>query len=312
MSGSGCRGKTQPVVAGRPPGAGWAHPAVQTMAAAISPAPMPSHSTSRSFPSAPAPCRCRLASRCPAACETLRRTLGGGRVILNRLSGTEAGKADLSELTYLLDSGSDRIGALDFQASPSKYVPRAASVASLENLMNAARLVEEGVPLPPDSRCRPAAWLIDRRRATEGADRRPATRNTSPSSPPAPTSTASSRRSSSPWRLAALAGIDAAPVKLAHVAGKDVLLIPPLRSPQGRSGLAAPGHGLGAHPSRARRNDGALRQLSGPGDHRPPSLHRSQADLARTILPHRLQHPLRQHRRPRAQPRRLLGLASCR
>jgi serine/threonine-protein kinase HipA len=59
--------------------------------------------------------------------------------------------ADLDELTYLLESGSDRIGALDFQISPSKYVPRFASAASLEELLNAVRLVEEGVSLTPSS-----------------------------------------------------------------------------------------------------------------------------------------------------------------
>ena len=31
---------------------------------------------------------------------------------------------DLDELTFMLHSGSDRIGALDFQASPSDYIPR--------------------------------------------------------------------------------------------------------------------------------------------------------------------------------------------
>jgi serine/threonine-protein kinase HipA len=45
-------------------------------------------------------------------------------VILNHRIGRGAeDTADLSHLTYLLDSGSDRIGALDFQASPAEYVP---------------------------------------------------------------------------------------------------------------------------------------------------------------------------------------------
>ncbi len=53
------------------------------------------------------------------------------------------------ELTFLLQSGSDRIGALDFQASASEYVPRLAAQASLDELMEAAALIERGVPLPP-------------------------------------------------------------------------------------------------------------------------------------------------------------------
>ena len=53
----------------------------------------------------------------------------GRRVIVNRtlgLKGKDADAAELDELTYLLESGSDRIGALDFQRSATDYVPRQA------------------------------------------------------------------------------------------------------------------------------------------------------------------------------------------
>lgn len=76
----------------------------------------------------------------------------GRRVIINRLTGKKpdaAGVPDISELTFLLQSGSDRIGALDFQASAAEYVPRLAAQASLDELMEAAALIEKGVPLPP-------------------------------------------------------------------------------------------------------------------------------------------------------------------
>ncbi|WFU10340.1 type II toxin-antitoxin system HipA family toxin [Rhizobium sp. CB3090] len=76
----------------------------------------------------------------------------GRRVIINRLTGKRpdaASVAETSELTFLLQSGSDRIGALDFQASATEYVPRLAAQASLVELMEAADLVEKGVPLPP-------------------------------------------------------------------------------------------------------------------------------------------------------------------
>ncbi len=73
----------------------------------------------------------------------------GQRVILNhRLGVAGADTADLGLITYLLESGSDRIGALDFQASASEYVPRAKDRATLAQLAESARLVEEGVPLP--------------------------------------------------------------------------------------------------------------------------------------------------------------------
>ena len=47
----------------------------------------------------------------------------GRRVILNKtlgLKGADTDRAELDELTYLLESGSDRIGALDFQRSPTE------------------------------------------------------------------------------------------------------------------------------------------------------------------------------------------------
>ena len=46
--------------------------------------------------------------------------------------------------------GSDRIGALDFQASPSDYIPRERDTASLEHLLNAAEHVDRGLPLKSD------------------------------------------------------------------------------------------------------------------------------------------------------------------
>jgi serine/threonine-protein kinase HipA len=74
----------------------------------------------------------------------------GQRVVLAWRSGTStAGRdtAELGSLTYLRESGSDRIGALDFQASPSEYVPRTLT-APLTELQQAATAFQEGRPLP--------------------------------------------------------------------------------------------------------------------------------------------------------------------
>jgi serine/threonine-protein kinase HipA len=74
----------------------------------------------------------------------------GRRVLLNRLLGAKgqaADAADLDELTCLLESGSDRIGALDFQRSPTEYIPRSPGGASLEELLLSAEKVEQGIPL---------------------------------------------------------------------------------------------------------------------------------------------------------------------
>lgn len=77
----------------------------------------------------------------------------GRRVIINRRFGSKRDDIDvnqLDELTCLLESGSDRIGALDFQSSPTEYVAREARTATLEELMAAAERVEKGVPLTPE------------------------------------------------------------------------------------------------------------------------------------------------------------------
>lgn len=72
----------------------------------------------------------------------------GRRVIINKkFGGADADSGELDELTYLLESGSDRIGALDFQRSPSEYIPRTAQNVSLVELMDSAERVEKGLPL---------------------------------------------------------------------------------------------------------------------------------------------------------------------
>ena len=71
----------------------------------------------------------------------------GRRVINLRLAGSP--ETDLNELTYLTESGSDRIGALDFQDSASHYTHRG-EAASLEQLLHAAELIEAGAILPAD------------------------------------------------------------------------------------------------------------------------------------------------------------------
>ncbi|MBU0501293.1 MAG: type II toxin-antitoxin system HipA family toxin [Gammaproteobacteria bacterium] len=74
----------------------------------------------------------------------------GRRVLINRtlgVKGIAAAEVELDELTYLLESGSDRIGALDFQRSPTHYEPRHTQQPTLDELLTAAEKVERGVPL---------------------------------------------------------------------------------------------------------------------------------------------------------------------
>jgi serine/threonine-protein kinase HipA len=65
------------------------------------------------------------------------------------VGSADAVPADLHPLTYLLSSGSDRIGALDFQESADTYISRDDANASLEELMQAADRVDQRLPLSP-------------------------------------------------------------------------------------------------------------------------------------------------------------------
>ena len=69
----------------------------------------------------------------------------GERVIGNRLG---SGRQELSIETYMLESGSNRLGAIDFQEGPEEYRPRV-DTASLDELYDAAEKVLAGEPLNP-------------------------------------------------------------------------------------------------------------------------------------------------------------------
>ena len=74
----------------------------------------------------------------------------GQRVILHRRLGVRSAEidpAELSPITYFLESGTDRVGGLDFQASPSEYLPRV-TAAPLDLLVGAVKMLEAGVLLP--------------------------------------------------------------------------------------------------------------------------------------------------------------------
>jgi serine/threonine-protein kinase HipA len=151
----------------------------------------------------------------------------GRRVILNRTFGIKGKDADIGaidELTYLLESGSDRIGALDFQLSATTYVPRSPQAANLEELLTAAEKVEKGIPLTPEldqalfhgsslGGARPKAMIED-------GDRKLIAKFSSSSD-----TYNVVKAEFIAMRLAAKVGLNVAPVRLVHVAGKDVLLV---------------------------------------------------------------------------------------
>ncbi|MEY3235597.1 HipA domain-containing protein [Aquidulcibacter sp.] len=151
----------------------------------------------------------------------------GRRVIINRLTGLRDAAAhtvDFGELTFMLNSGSDRIGALDFQRWSDRYELREQENATLEELLEAAEKVERGEPIPPAldkallhassiGGARPKALIQD------GPDKFiakfSATNDT----------IAVVKAEFVAMRLAAEIGLNAAPVSLAKASGKDVLLV---------------------------------------------------------------------------------------
>lgn len=158
----------------------------------------------------------------------------GQRVILARHLGHLTSASDVSELsllTYLLGSGSDRIGALDFQESPVEYVPRATSSATLEQLMNAAADIENGRLLPPA-----LAEALTRGSSIGGA--RPKVLTDEGRDLIAKFSSTTDIRpvvkaEGVAMDLARRAGLNVASVQVTQVAGKDVLLVERFDRPGG-------------------------------------------------------------------------------
>lgn len=151
----------------------------------------------------------------------------GRRVILNKRFGSAASHMDpgtIDELSYLIASGSDRIGALDFQLSPTDYEPRHTTGVLLEELVEAAELIEKGIPLTQE-----LAQALQHGTSIGGA--RPKALVESDSHKYiAKFSTSTDlysvvKAEFIAMRLAAMAGLNVAAVSLSKAAGKDVLMV---------------------------------------------------------------------------------------
>lgn len=151
----------------------------------------------------------------------------GRRVIINKklgLKGNNADNAQLNELTYLLESGSDRIGALDFQQSPTEYIPRCSINVSLDELLNSVERIEQGVPLTPE---------LDQalhHGSSIGGARPKALIENNKQKFIAKFSSSSDlysvvKAEFIAMRLAKMVGLNVAPVELTHCSHKEVLLI---------------------------------------------------------------------------------------
>ncbi|MDE0532794.1 MAG: type II toxin-antitoxin system HipA family toxin [Albidovulum sp.] len=151
----------------------------------------------------------------------------GRRVIAHRLAGGHRGAngfADLDELTFMLRSGSDRIGALDFQASSRDYIPREVDNETLERLLDSADRVDRGLPLAPD-----LAEALQHGTAVGGARPKTLIRDGGAKYVAKFTSSTDTygvvKAEFIAMRLAGLCGLNVAPVRLARAMNKDVLLI---------------------------------------------------------------------------------------
>ena len=145
-----------------------------------------------------------------------------GRRLVNYRLG-ELG-AEFGDLTYLLESGSNRIGALDFQNSATTYEPRTVSSVTLNDLVSASQLIESGQPLNAElaaallrgtsiGGARPKALVDDGERVliakfSSTTDTYPVVQGEYVA-----------------MELARRVGLDVAPVELTAVVGQRVLLI---------------------------------------------------------------------------------------
>ena len=193
-----------------------------------------------------------------------------GRRVINLRFGPDPDVA-LSELTYLLASSSDRIGALDFQLSADQYVPRG-ETANLEQLIAFVQVAEAGEPIPEDlvaaawhgtsiGGARPKALLTDGRRQliakfSSTTDDRPVV-----------------KAEALGMMLAREVGIEVPDVDVVATAGKDILLIERFDRPVGGgramllSGLTVLGLGeysarYGSYPMLA---DAIVTSFAAPG-----------------------------------------------
>lgn len=160
----------------------------------------------------------------------------GQRVILARRLGHLTSSSDtgaLSMLTYLAESGSDRIGALDFQHSADEYVPRDIDHASLAEMQSAAQRLTAGEALPP-----PLAEVLLRGTSIGGArpkvtlldsDGLPVIAKLSTQTDAYPVV----KYEALAMALAARVGITTATTRLTSCLGKDVLLVDRFDRPGG-------------------------------------------------------------------------------
>ncbi len=149
---------------------------------------------------------------------------GWGRRVIGYQMQIDPKADEPTLLDYLLLSGSNRIGALDFQASPTEYLHRGTSVVTLDDLMRAADAIDAGDDVAPELRdallhesspggAYPKALIDDGGRHllakfSSRTEERPVL-----------------KYEYAAMTLARRCGLDVAPVELARILDRDVLLV---------------------------------------------------------------------------------------
>ena len=155
----------------------------------------------------------------------------GRRVIVNELLGNKRNEINediFGEMTFMIRSGSDRIGAIDFQESADTFTPRVSAEATLAELQSFADRIEAGQDVPEVldrvilhgssiGGARPKALITDKR-------------SDQPRKLIAKFSAANDvfamvKGEFATMRLAKRAGLDVAEVEIAQVLDREVLLI---------------------------------------------------------------------------------------
>jgi serine/threonine-protein kinase HipA len=147
-----------------------------------------------------------------------------GRRVIASSQHSELDFAEMNELNVLLESGSDRIGAIDFQISDATYISRAPSDGPLAEIGVGVGLVDAGRPLPRHLR------LLIRYRCAAGGARPKVTVEVDGRPAIAKFTSATDRHDVVKaefvtMRLASLSGLNVAPVNLVNNGGKAVLLV---------------------------------------------------------------------------------------
>lgn len=147
----------------------------------------------------------------------------GRRVLMYKWT-MDKNAEELDELTCMLESGSNRIGALDFQLSATEYIPRLTELVTLEQLQESTEKFTNGLPLSPE-----LAMVLQHGTAVGGA-RPKAIIATNNKEYVAKFSLSTDlynivKAEYVAMRLARIVGLDVSSVKLETALNKDVLLV---------------------------------------------------------------------------------------